>query len=64
VFIVATCKECKYFFSIPEEYDDYEPGKGDCVVERVDTKGKWWMSKPVMENTDASKCQDFASNKK
>ncbi|RLB11081.1 MAG: benzylsuccinate synthase subunit gamma [Deltaproteobacteria bacterium] len=53
------CKDCKWFFPIPEEYDDYEPGKGDCVLERVDRKGKWWVSRPVFENNDASKCEDF-----
>ena len=56
---MATCKECEAFFPIPPEYDDYEEGKGDCVVEHSDSKGVWWTSKPVMGDMDASKCSAF-----
>jgi hypothetical protein len=56
---MPACKECRSFFSIPEEYPDYEPGKGDCVLEKSDSKGKWWTAKPVMGDMDASKCPNF-----
>ena len=54
---MSTCKECKSFFPIPENYPDYEPGKGDCVRENVDKKGKFWTAKPVMEDMEA--CPGF-----
>lgn len=56
---MSVCSECKFFFPIPEDEDDYEPGKGDCVTEKQDDKGKWWVSRTVMENDDASKCPEF-----
>lgn len=43
---MATCKECSFFFRIPETDLDYEEGKGDCVIQRQDQKGKFWLSKP------------------
>ena len=55
---MAQCKDCAYFFVIPEDADDYEPGKGDCVTEQKDEKGKFWLSKPVFEDTEA--CQNYA----
>ncbi|KGP76076.1 benzylsuccinate synthase bssC [Desulfosporosinus sp. Tol-M] len=53
---MATCAECKSFFSIPENADDFEPGKGDCVIEEKDEKGKFWLSKTTMETGG---CKDF-----
>jgi len=53
---VATCAECKSFFSIPDNADDYEPGKGDCVIEEKDEKGTFWLSKTTMSE---SGCKDF-----
>lgn len=47
---MASCAECKSFFSVPENADDFAPGKGDCVREVKDEKGKYWLSKPTMEN--------------
>jgi len=47
---VSKCMECKSFFAIPENDDDYEAGKGDCVREQQDKKGKWCSSKPTFEN--------------
>ena len=47
-----TCKQCTFFFSVPEGADDYEQGHGDCVNEKVDEKGKYWLSKPVTEQTE------------
>ena len=49
---MATCIECALFFRIPEGEDDYEPGKGDCVIEHQDQKGKYWLSKPVSEKDE------------
>lgn len=49
---MATCGECASFFTIPEQDMDYQKDKGDCVVEKQDQKGKFWLSKPVFA-TDA-----------
>jgi hypothetical protein len=51
------CENCKCFFSIPENEDDYEVGKGDCVREVVDEKGKYWLSK-VVDRKDYCDCSD------
>ncbi len=56
---MATCAECKSFFTIPENADDYEQGKGDCVREEKDQKGKYWLSKPVMGGMSADNCSYF-----
>ncbi|MBC7325163.1 Benzylsuccinate synthase gamma subunit [Neomoorella glycerini] len=53
------CKNCRSFFAIPEDADDFEPGKGDCVREEQDDKGKYWKARPVMGDKDASKCPGF-----
>ncbi|BBO93421.1 benzylsuccinate synthase gamma subunit family protein [Desulfosarcina ovata] len=37
------------FFKIPETDLDFEAGKGDCIRERRDQKGRFWLSKPVFE---------------
>jgi len=49
---MAKCKECGYFFPVPQDADDYEAGKGDCVNQKEDEKGKYWLSKPVSESND------------
>lgn len=54
------CQECRYFFLIPENADDYEKGKGDCVREEKDDKGKYWSARPVMEGQDANKCEYYS----
>lgn len=55
---MANCGECASFFKIPTGDSDYEPGKGDCVMEQRDQKGKFWLSKPVLESdTACSKMQ-------
>ena len=46
------CQECRNFFIISEDADDYEPGKGDCVIQKEDDKGRYWLSKPVFESAD------------
>jgi hypothetical protein len=56
---MAFCKECRFFFPIPEDADDYEEGKGDCVREEQDDKGKFWLSKPTTCDSDTSKCANF-----
>jgi hypothetical protein len=56
---MAICAECKSFFPIPENADDFEQGKGDCVREEKDEKGKYWLSKPVMGDMAADKCPYF-----
>jgi hypothetical protein len=54
------CKECRFFFPVSEDADDYEKGLGDCVREQSDDHGKFWSSRPVMEDgTDAAKCDFF-----
>jgi len=50
---MATCVECASFFRIPETDMDYESGKGDCVIQKQDQKGKFWLSKPVFESNEA-----------
>ncbi|HBW35852.1 benzylsuccinate synthase gamma subunit family protein [Desulfosporosinus sp. BICA1-9] len=57
---MAICAECKSFFSVPDNADDYEPGKGDCVIEEKDEKGKYWLSKSTM---DKEHCEKFKSKK-
>jgi benzylsuccinate synthase len=49
---MASCIECTFFFPVPEGSDDYEAGKGDCVNEKEDEKGKYWLSKVVTEETE------------
>ena len=54
---MSCCGQCRYFFAVPENADDYRPGKGDCVTEKEDHKGKYWTSKPVFQNDPA--CEAF-----
>ena len=49
---MGTCLGCQYFFPIAEGEDDYEAGKGDCVTQKEDEKGKYWLSKPVFETSE------------
>jgi len=58
---MTTCKDCTYFFQVPENAGDFEPGKGDCVTEKEDAKGKYWLSKPT---TNASlSCPTYNKSK-
>ncbi|MBF0523855.1 MAG: benzylsuccinate synthase gamma subunit family protein [Deltaproteobacteria bacterium] len=52
---MATCAECALYFQVPESEDDFEKGKGDCVTEHKDQKGKYWLSKPVFETSETCK---------
>ncbi len=52
-----TCKQCANFFLVPTEADDFETGKADCVLEKEDEKGKYWLSKPVFESS--TQCDAF-----
>jgi len=56
---MSTCEGCGFFFLIPEDADDYEPGKGDCVLEKKDEKGQYWLSRPVLK--DMESCANFKS---
>lgn len=58
---MATCGECSSFFKIPETDLDYEEGKGDCVRQKQDQKGKYWLSRPRFE-TD-SECEEMTPRK-
>lgn len=49
---MSTCKDCEFFFTIPENADDFEKSKGDCVTEKEDEKGKYWLSKPTYDNNE------------
>lgn len=49
---MATCIECASWFAIPEDADDYEEGKGDCVTEKEDQKAKYWLSRPVLGSSE------------
>ena len=50
---MATCGDCAFFFPIPEADLDFQKGKGDCVMEQQDQKGKFWLSKPVFDDQAA-----------
>jgi benzylsuccinate synthase/naphthyl-2-methylsuccinate synthase gamma subunit len=54
---MATCQNCSFYFGIPADADDYEQGKGDCVTEKRDEKGTYWLSTPVFNSTGA--CEKF-----
>jgi len=56
---MAKCEGCAFFFSLPKTTEDYEKGKGDCVTEHRDEKGKFWLSKPVFR--DETTCEGFRS---
>ncbi len=58
---MATCKKCSQFFAVPNDADDYEPDKGDCVTEHKDEKGKFWLSKPVYGASEA--CKSYSQRK-
>ncbi|MDA8233343.1 MAG: benzylsuccinate synthase gamma subunit family protein [Clostridia bacterium] len=60
---MANCSQCKSFFPIPEDADDFEPGKGDCVRKEKDAKGVWYESKPVMGDKSADNCPKFGQKK-
>lgn len=47
---MAICGECTQFFKIPETDLDYKEGMGDCVREKQDQKGRFWLSRPVNES--------------
>lgn len=54
---MSKCKDCTQYFALPENAGDYEKGKGDCVREKQDSKGKYWLSKPT--TVDTSACNEF-----
>lgn len=54
---MAKCGDCAFFFKVPENADDFEPDKGDCVTEKRDEKGTYWLSRPVFISTDS--CMQF-----
>ncbi|ABB31774.1 Benzylsuccinate synthase gamma subunit [Geobacter metallireducens RCH3] len=54
---MTTCKNCSFYFAVPENAGDFEAGKGDCVIEKEDAKGKYWLSKPT--RNDSPSCKAF-----
>lgn len=54
---MTTCNDCEFFFAVPEDADDFEKNKGDCVTEKNDEKGRYWLSRPVFENSEC--CSAF-----
>lgn len=60
---LTTCEKCRSFYPIPKDADDYAEGKGDCVCENKDAKGKWWDSKPVLGEATADKCPNYVLKK-
>jgi benzylsuccinate synthase len=58
---MATCGECASYFKLQENDPDYEQGLGDCVMQKQDQKGTFWLSKPVYE-TDAG-CAEMKSKR-
>jgi len=59
---MAKCGQCSFFFRIPEDAGDYEAGKGDCVTEKKDEKGKYWLSRPVFDGGEG--CPLFEQSQK
>lgn len=51
---MTTYGKSKHFFPIPENAADYEPEKGDFVVQMKDEKGTYWHLKPVFANQEMS----------
>ncbi len=51
---MATCKECKCFFSRQEDEN-----QGDCVRREQDPRQAFYQAKPVTADRDASACPDF-----
>jgi hypothetical protein len=51
---MSTCKDCSYFFPVPQDAYDYKQGKGDCVNEKEDEKGKF---------EDTEQCSVFEQRK-
>jgi len=47
-----TCQGCVNLFPVPEAEEDFQPGKADCVLQKEDEKGKYWLSKPIFENSE------------
>ncbi len=54
---MSKCEECINYFAISEGSDDAESGKGDCVAEKKDDKGKYWTAKEMSK--DMESCPDF-----
>lgn len=57
---MSKCKECDFFFPVPLDDGDYEPGKGDCVTPHEDAKGRYWLSKPTFESSAC--CSTFQTS--
>lgn len=56
---MTTCKECSFYFPVEENAGDFKQGKGDCVTQIEDAKGKYWLSKPTMNESPS--CPTFKS---
>lgn len=56
---MSTCSDCVFFNRLPEDAIDFAPGRGDCVTENKDQKGKFWLAKPV--NTGDAACPDYST---
>ena len=54
---MSKCEECTYFYSISEGSDNTGQGRGDCVTESKDEKGKFWRAREV--SADSESCQSF-----
>ncbi|WP_096700838.1 benzylsuccinate synthase gamma subunit family protein [Magnetospirillum sp. 15-1] len=52
---MTSCNNCEFFNPVPKDADDYEAGKGDCVTEKADEKGRYWLSRPVFEGSASCK---------
>ncbi|SPD71717.1 Benzylsuccinate synthase gamma subunit [uncultured Desulfobacterium sp.] len=51
------CEECTYFNPISKESADAGSKNGDCVIEKKDEKGKFWLAKEV--DADTESCSNF-----
>jgi hypothetical protein len=58
---MTTCENCSFYFPVSENEGDYKPGRGDCVTEKEDAKGKYWLSRPTTNATHS--CPTFKKSK-
>ena len=54
---MSECGKCHHFFKSGENADDNAGKNGNCVMEKSTDKVKYWISKPIM--TDSQGCPEF-----
>lgn len=54
---MSNCNQCDFFNPVPKDADDHEDGRGDCITQKADEKGVYWLSRPV--NQSSASCASF-----